>query len=213
MGRPEPTRRLVAALLDAGITAPRVLEAFRTVHRERFVPPDEAERAEADEPIPIPLGQVTTQPSLVATMVEALRLVGDETVLEVGTGFGYQTAILATLAREVVSIERLEELSRVARRNLAEAGVTNVELRLGDGTLGAPDRAPFDAIITSAAAPEVPPPLLEQLADGGRIVHPLGPGGAETVVVLRRIGDEILHERRLIPAIFVPLVGRHGARS
>jgi protein-L-isoaspartate(D-aspartate) O-methyltransferase len=187
-----------------------VLDAFRRVPRNRFVPPEWEERAYEDRPIPIPHGQVTTQPSLIARMVAGLRLEGHERVLEVGTGLGFQTAILAVLAREVFSIERFPDLAEWARRNLEAAGFAGVTVVVGDGTKGLPERAPFDATVVSAAAPAVPGPLVEQLAEGGRLVHPLGPGGDETVIAYRKDQGRLVEKARLTPATFVPLVGEHG---
>jgi protein-L-isoaspartate(D-aspartate) O-methyltransferase len=201
---------LVRAARDEGVTDEGVLEAFRQIRRDRFVPGEWVGRADVDRPVPIPHGQVTTQPSLVARMVAALHLVGDERVLEVGTGLGFQTAILAHLAREVVSIERFGDLAETARENLAAAGVGNAEVIVGDGTLGVPERSPFDAIVVSAAAPEVPPPLADQLREGGRLVHPVGTGGAEDVTAFRKQGGRLVEEQVVVPAHFVRLVGRYG---
>ena len=201
---------LVRAARDEGVTNERVLEAFRRIRRERFVPGEWVGQADVDRPIPIAHGQVTTQPSLVARMIAALRLVGDERVLEVGTGLGFQTAILAHVAREVVSIERFADLAEAARENLAAAGVGNVAVIVGDGTLGAPARAPFDAIVVSAAAPEVPSPLVDQLREGGRLVFPVGAGGAEDVTAFRKLEGRLVAEQVVVPAHFVRLVGRFG---
>jgi protein-L-isoaspartate(D-aspartate) O-methyltransferase len=201
---------LARAIETSGVTDARVLEVFRRVHREGFVPPGWRGRAYADRPIPVPHGQVTTQPSLIARMVAALHLQGPERVLEVGTGLGFQTAILAALAREVVSIERFPDLAEVARRNLEKSGIGGVTVAVGDGTLGLPERAPFDGVVVSAAAPEVPVPLVEQLVEGGRLVHPLGPGGRETVMAYRKEEGRLAEEARLTPASFVPLIGEHG---
>jgi protein-L-isoaspartate(D-aspartate) O-methyltransferase len=201
---------LVRAARDEGVTNERVLEAFRRIRRERFVPGEWVGQADVDRPIPIAHGQVTTQPSLVARMVAALSLVGDERVLEVGTGLGFQTAILAHVAREVVSIERFADLAEAARENLAAAGVGNVAVIVGDGTLGAPARAPFDAIVVSAAAPEVPSPLVDQLREGGRLVFPVGTGGAEDVTAFRKLEGRLVAEQVVVPAHFVRLVGRFG---
>jgi protein-L-isoaspartate(D-aspartate) O-methyltransferase len=166
-----------------------------------------------DAPIRIPHGQVTTQPSLIARMVAALGLCGGERVLEVGTGLGFQTAILAMLARQVVSIERFADLAEQARANLAAAGLGHVTVLVGDGTLGVPDHAPYQAIVVSAAAPDVPAPLVEQLASGGRLVHPVGPGGREQVTAFHKETGQLVADARLTPAYFVPLVGAHGIRS
>src|SRR6266508_1883089 len=182
------------------------------VPRAEFVPAEYAERADIDAPIPIPHEQVTTQPSLVARMVEALALEGPERVLEVGTGYGWQTALLARLADRVVSVERFADLADVARANLARLGVENVDVVVGDGTEGLPEHAPFDAIIVSAAYPTVPPPLAEQLAEGRRLVQPIGPGGADDVIFFAKRGGELEKVRFVSGAHFVRLHGRHGYR-
>ena len=205
-----PAEELIGVLREEGIRDRRVLDAFRQVRREQFVPLAHVLHAYEDRPLPIARDQVTTQPSLVARMVEALRLTGSERVLEVGTGLGFQTAILAALASEVYSIERFPELAEQASRNLAVARVERVTVIVGDGTLGLPKHAPFDAIVVAAAAPEVPSPLVDQLAEGGRLVHPIGPGGNEMVIAFRKEGGELAEESRLAPAYFVPLVGRYG---
>jgi protein-L-isoaspartate(D-aspartate) O-methyltransferase len=201
---------LIAVIHEEGVHDERVLDAFRRVPRERFVPTRLIGSSSLDRPIPIPHGQVTTQPSLIARILEALGLVGTERVLEVGTGLGFQTALLAHLADEVVSIERFLDLAGWARRNLEAAGIENVRVVVGDGTLGAPDAAPFDAIVVSAASPQVPAPLVEQLAEGGRLVHPVGPGGEELVFSFLKEGGSLVRERLIVPAHFVRLVGAHG---
>ena len=206
-GSPEA---LVRVLRAEGIRDRRVLAAFRVVPRARFVPPEAAGQAYLDVPVRIPHGQVTTQPSLIAAMVAALGLTGGERVLEVGTGLGFQTAILARLARRVVSVERFADLAAQARANLAAAGVDGVTVVVGDGTLGVPEHAPYQAIVVSAASPRVPGPLVAQLADGGRLVHPVGPGGHEEVTVFTKRADRLVADTRLVPARFVPLVGAHG---
>jgi protein-L-isoaspartate(D-aspartate) O-methyltransferase len=203
-------RDLVRALRDQGVRDERLLGAFAAVPRERFVPAEAAGQAYLDEPIRIPHGQVTTQPSLIARMVEALRLTGGERVLEVGTGFGFQTAILAALAGQVVSVERFADLAERARANLEGAGIHGVTVVVGDGTLGVPEHAPYQAIVVAGASPRVPAPLVEQLADGGRLVHPVGPGGHELVTAFRKRAGRLVAEARLTGAYFVPLVGAHG---
>lgn len=188
-------------------------EAFRDVRREDFVPPEARSEAYFDEPIRIARGQVTSQPSLVARMIEALELRGNERVLEVGTGLGFQTALLAHLAREVYSIERFPELAAQAIANLRAAGIEGVTVVVGDGTLGLPEHAPFDAIIVSAAAPRVPPALADQLAEGGRLVQPIGPGGGEIVTLYRKRDGRLVKESELTGAYFVRLVGEQGMRE
>ncbi|HYZ78067.1 MAG TPA: protein-L-isoaspartate(D-aspartate) O-methyltransferase [Gaiellaceae bacterium] len=209
MDAPGP-ENLVAAARMAGVRDERVLAALRTVPRALFVPPSEIERAYADAPLPIPHEQVTTQPSLVAKMVEALALTGSERVLEIGTGYGWQTALLASLAGFVWSVERWPDLAEDARANLERYGVRNVEVAVGDGSEGLAGHAPYEAILVSAAFPRVPAPLAEQLAPGGRLVQPVGRGGNEDVVLFERRGDRLEASRSLTLARFVPLVGRHG---
>lgn len=209
---PGPADSLAAAARASGVTDGRVLAAIRATARFRFVPPGSVALAAADQPVPIGDGQVTTQPSLTAVMIESLGLTGTEQVLEVGTGHGYQTALLARLARHVISIEIRPGLAEQARRNLAAAGISNAEVLTADGSEGWPPGAPYDAAVVSAAFPEVPQPLVAQLADGGRLVQPIGPGGAEDVVLFIRRAGQLVRLRSLIPARFVPLLGRHGYR-
>ena len=201
---------LVETLVVHGIRDPRVLDAFRAVPRADFVPPRLAEHAYVDEPLPIPHRQVTTQPSLVAKMIEALALAGGERVLEIGTGYGFQTALLARLAARVWSVERWPDIADVGRENLARAGVENAEVVVGDGSEGLPEHAPFDAVLVSAAFPSVPAPLAAQLAPGGRLVQPIGPGGNEDVVLFAKTADGLERRATVTGARFVPLVGRHG---
>jgi protein-L-isoaspartate(D-aspartate) O-methyltransferase len=191
-----------------------VLAAIAAVDRAAFVPPEYVGEARVDVPIPIGFGQVTTQPSLVARMVAALGLTGSERVLEVGGGLGWQTALLAVLAREVWSVERLPELAAVGRANLARAGVETATVVVGDGTLGLQAHAPYDAILVSAAFPRVPPPLVEQLAVGGRLVQPIGPGGTDDVTLFVLGADGALERVRSVSgAHFVKLYGAHGHRG
>lgn len=186
----------------------RVLDAIARVPRAAFVPPSAEPRAYRDEPIPIPFGQVTTQPSLVARMLEALALEGHERVLEIGTGYGWQTALLARLASRVVSVERLAGLAEVARRNLE--GLGNVETVVADGSGGYETDAPFDAIVVSAAFTSVPEPLADQLAVGGRLVQPVGSGGHDEVVLFERSPSGLKRKRSVTPAHFVRLYGAHA---
>ncbi|MBI3973048.1 MAG: protein-L-isoaspartate(D-aspartate) O-methyltransferase [Chloroflexi bacterium] len=201
---------LVRAVIVAGVRDPRVLQAFRAVPRAGFVPPEVAVQASLDQPVRIPHGQVTTQPSLVAKMIEALGLTGAEQVLEVGTGYGFQTALLARLARFVWSIERWPDIAAAATANLARHDIANVEVVVGDGTEGLPEHAPFDAIVVAAAFPQVPPPLVEQLAPGGRLVQPIGPGGAEDVVLFEKGPQGLIRRRTVVEAYFVRLYGKYG---
>lgn len=192
-----------------GVTDERVLAAMALVPRELFVPPPLADRAYDDGALPIGHDQTISQPYVVATMCELLELRGGERVLDVGTGSGYATAVLAELAGEVVSIERIPELAEQARANLAAAGYDRIDLRVGDGSLGAPDRAPFGAISVAAAAPTVPQALADQLADGGRLVVPRGSRWEQRLVQVVRSGERLV-ERGSIPCRFVPLLGAEG---
>jgi protein-L-isoaspartate(D-aspartate) O-methyltransferase len=199
---------LVAAARAAGVRDERVLDAIAAVPRADFVPAAFGLYAAADAPIPIPHHQVTTQPSLVARMVEALALTGDERVLEIGTGHGWQTALLARLAREVFSVERFADLAETARAALA--GTDNVSIVVGDGSEGLAEHAPFGAILVTAAYPLVPAPLAEQLAEGGRLVQPIGPGGDEDVVLFEKRRGDLDQVRVITGAHFVRLHGSYG---
>ena len=184
-----------------------MLAAIAAVPRPDFVPADWAERADLDAPIPIPHWQVITQPSLVARMVEALALTGDERVLEIGTGYGWQTALLARLAREVFSVERFADIAETARAALA--GIDNVTIVVGDGSEGLPEHAPFGAILV-AAYPLVPAPLTEQLVEDGPPVQPIGNGGDQDVVLFQKRGGGLHHVRVISGEHFVRLHGRYG---
>jgi protein-L-isoaspartate(D-aspartate) O-methyltransferase len=209
MSRPTP-KDLVDVVRAEGITDLRLLAAIRDVPRAEFAPPALAGRANVDEPLPIGHGQVTTQPSLVARMVEALALGGRDRVLEIGTGSGWQTALLARLAALVWSLERFPDLAADARTRLERVGARNVQVVVGDGSEGLPEHAPYEAILVSAAYPSVPAPFAPQLAEGGRLVQPLGHGGADEVVLFRKHGDRLVRQRTLTLARFVQLYGRHG---
>jgi protein-L-isoaspartate(D-aspartate) O-methyltransferase len=200
---------LADALQRRGISDERVLAAVAAVPRERFVPSRVRRLAWADRALPIGMGQTISQPFMVATIVSELELEGHERVLDVGTGSGYQAAILAELAAEVVSVERVPELAERARRTLAELGYGAVEVRVGDGTLGVLERAPYDAIAVAAAAPGVPERLYEQLAPGGRLVVPVGTRDEQWLEVVVR-GDRGPVRARTVPCRFVPLVGAEG---
>jgi protein-L-isoaspartate(D-aspartate) O-methyltransferase len=186
----------------------RVLEVIASVPRAEFVPPEGRDLADIDMPIPIPHAQVTTQPSLIARMVEALGLTGDERVLEVGTGYGWQTALLGRLAARVFTVERFGDLAETARRHLAD--YENVTIVVGDGSAGLPEHGPFDAILVAAAFTRVPEPLEDQLAEGGRLLQPLGPGGREDVVLFEKRDGKLERVCSVSGAHFVRLHGRHA---
>ncbi len=196
-------------ILARGVHDERVLQALREVPRHRFVPPALRDQAYADAPLPIGSGQTISQPYIVAYMTALLGLRGDEKVLEVGTGSGYQAAILARLAREVHTIERLPHLAEQARQRLADLGLGNVTVHVGDGSQGLPALAPFDAILVAAAAPAVPQPLLEQLTIGGKLVLPVGSRGFQRLERWLRTPKGWEREA-LEPVAFVPLRGEHG---
>jgi protein-L-isoaspartate(D-aspartate) O-methyltransferase len=196
-------------LRDRDIADERVLAAMARVPRELFVDEAVSDRAYDDAALPIAAGQTISQPYMVARIVEALELEGDESVLDVGTGSGYQAAVLAELAADVVSIERIPELAERARANLRAAGYPDVDVVLGDGTLGVPERAPFEAIAVAAAAPGVPEALYDQLLPNGRLVVPVGDAGGQQLEVVIRTpeGPAVI---RSVPCRFVPLIGEGG---
>ncbi len=197
-------------LLGRGIKDPRVIEAFLKVPRERFVPKRLQMYAYDDGPLSIGYGQTISQPYMVALMTELLDVDKRDKVLEIGTGSGYQTAILAELAGKVYSVERIPELAERAREVLQDLGYANVRIRVGDGTLGWDTYAPYDKIIVTAGAPKVPAPLIEQLASGGRMVIPVGPRYHQILKVLEKTWDGDVVEKEDIPCIFVPLIGAEG---
>jgi len=205
-------RMVERQLAQRGITDERVLQVMRDVPRHQFVPEDLWDMAYRDTPLPIGHGQTISQPYIVAYMTQLLHLTLDDRVLEVGTGSGYQAAILSRLASEVYTIECVAELAQRAERVLQEMGYDNIRLRIGDGGYGWPEAAPFDAIIVTAAAPEVPSPLIAQLAEGAPLVAPIGPTGYQDLVRLYKRGDQTQTEY-LTPVAFVPLVGEHGWRD
>jgi protein-L-isoaspartate(D-aspartate) O-methyltransferase len=196
-------------LKGRGIRDPRVIEAMERIPRERFIDESLRAAAYADQALGIDCGQTISQPYIVALMTQALALRGDERVLEIGTGSGYQTAILAELAREVVSVERYETLSQQAAERLTELGCDGVTLVVGDGTLGWPAGAPYDRILVAAAAATAPPPLIEQLAPGGILVIPLGTRDQQMLQAIHKVGGELRAET-LSACRFVPLVGEEG---
>jgi protein-L-isoaspartate(D-aspartate) O-methyltransferase len=201
--------RLVERLREQGICDLTVLRAFAETPRHLFVPEAMRQRAYEDAALPIGGGQTISQPFTQARYLEALRLKGHERVLEIGTGSGYQTALLACLAAQVFTVERVHALAEAAQQALRAAAVRNVSVLLGDGTLGWSAFAPYEAIVVAAGGPEVPAPLVEQLALGGRLLIPLGDRGAQTLTLVERTMGEPL-QTTLGTALFVPLVGEHG---
>ena len=196
--------------IDArGVRDPLVLLAMRNVPREWFMPVYQQRHAYEDRPLSIGKGQTISQPYIVAYMTDELLLTGTEKVLEIGTGSGYQAAILGELAAQVITVERLPQLAEEACAILSELGYNNVQVKVGDGTLGWPGEAPYDAIIVTAAGPEVPEPLQQQLADGGRLLAPIGPRWTQQLVRIRRAGAQF-HTESLLGVAFVPLIGEHG---
>jgi protein-L-isoaspartate(D-aspartate) O-methyltransferase len=206
-------RSMVESQLRArGIRDERVLTAMFHVPRHEFVSEEYRDQVYEDHPIPIGEGQTLSQPYIVAIMLEALALDPSNVVLEVGTGSGYQTALLSELTREVYSVERHASLAHAAEATLARLGYTNVKVLLGDGSHGLAERAPFDAIVVSAAAPQIPPPLFEQLREGGRMVVPVGPPHAQELQLVRKqAGQPVV--ANLEGCRFVPLIGSEGYRS
>lgn len=215
MGRTQAELSLQRALMvewqlrRREISDPRVLEAFLDVPRHEFVLPEHIAEAYEDHPLPIGEGQTISQPYMAAVMTEALRLAGSETLLEVGTGSGYQTAILARLARRIYSIEKYASLSSRAQEHLARLEVKNVTCLVGDGSQGYPEAAPYHGIVVTAAAPAVPPALTEQLAEGGRLVIPIGDLQSQELVLVWKHGAQ-LAQRTINYCRFVPLTGKFG---
>lgn len=209
---PNPERQAMVErqLKPRGIRDPLVLEAMGAVPREVFLPPEREHLAYSDQAVPIGQGQTISQPYMVAAMTEALRPRPGDRVLEVGTGSGYQTAVLARIVSEVFTVERFEPLSEAARRILDGLDVDNVHYRVGDGSLGWPEEGPFDGILVTAGAPRVPDVLKEQVSDdGGRLVIPVGPRSTQELVRYVKEGTEIVAEH-LMACRFVPLVGEEG---
>jgi protein-L-isoaspartate(D-aspartate) O-methyltransferase len=216
MPDPEIRRRLMVEhqVERRGIRDRRVLAAMRRVPREAFVPPELSDQAYADGPLPIGEGQTISQPYIVALMVDALGLSGGERVLEIGAGSGYAAAVLAEIAAEVTTVERHARLAEEAAARLARLGYGNVQVRIGDGSRGWPEGAPYDGIVVAAGAPEVPEALKEQLAVGGRLVIPVGRGRTlQELVRIRRLSETGYQREELGGVRFVPLVGEEGWES
>jgi protein-L-isoaspartate(D-aspartate) O-methyltransferase len=203
------TRMVTEQIISRGIQDERVLEALRRVPRHWFVPQEYADIAYSDGPLPIGQGQTISQPYIVALMTELLELKGEENVLEVGTGSGYQAALLAHLARQVHTVERHAALAEKAEKVLLKLGLTNVVIHVGDGTLGLPECAPFKAIMITAAAPRVPQPIFDQLDEGGCLVLPEGGAGGQMLDRWRKVGGQNKQEH-IAPVAFVPLRGQYG---
>lgn len=204
--------RLVETIRSKGISDLSVLRAFEMTPRHLFVPTGLWHKAYEDAPLPIGSGQTISQPSIHAKYLELLHLTGKEKVLEIGTGSGYQTVLLAHLVAQVFSIERIGSLLQQAQQNIQRAVVHNVSLLHGDGTIGWREYAPYDAILVSAASPKVPQPLVEQLAEGGKLVIPLGGLEEQELVMFTRKGEQLVRES-ILPVRFVPLLGTHGWRE
>jgi protein-L-isoaspartate(D-aspartate) O-methyltransferase len=207
----KPPAGFLELLRERGITEPWVLDAMATVARDRFIDPELGQAAYDDRPLAIGHGQTISQPFMVAFMAQAAEIGPEDRVLEVGTGSGYGAAVLACRAQSVVTVERLEELAVSARARLAELSFDNVDVVVGDGTLGWPPLAPYDAIVVTAAGPRIPAALTEQLADGGRLIIPVGGRGRQRLVRVVRRGDR-LEEVDLGGVRFVPLIGADGRR-
>jgi protein-L-isoaspartate(D-aspartate) O-methyltransferase len=204
-------RRMVEEqVIDRGVTDPRVIDAMFRVPRHKFVEEALAGKSYQDAPLPIGEKQTISQPYMVAVMSEALMLDGSETVLEVGTGSGYQAAVLALLAERVFSLERIPSLARRARRVLDSNSFSKVNIRLADGTFGWQDMAPFDGIIVTAGAPKVPQEYLDQLAVGGRLIIPVGDRESQVLMRITRVGENDYKEEKMLGCRFVPLIGNQG---
>jgi protein-L-isoaspartate(D-aspartate) O-methyltransferase len=206
----ENRREMVERQIKArGIRDERVLDSMREVPRHLFVPPSFGSRAYDDTPLPTSEGQTISQPYIVAWMTELLGLEGDEVVLEVGTGSGYQAAILCRLAKYVYTVERIASLARSAEEKLSSLGIDNFEVIVGDGTQGFAEHAPYGAIMVTAGAPGIPAPLVEQLEEGGRMVIPVGPSSLQVLTLVERKDDRVI-TTEMGSCVFVPLVGRDG---
>jgi len=205
-------RMVEEQLVTRGIFDNRVLNAFRKIPRHKFVPHENLVNAYGDYPLPVGEGQTISQPYMVALMTQCLDLKGDEKVLEIGTGSGYQAAILAELAKEVYSIERIAILAQRAKTTLDDLGYTNIKIKVEDGTEGWDEFAPYDGIIVTAGAPSMPEPLLEQLAENGRMTIPIGGGFSQVLVLVRKEKGKVI-QQEICGCVFVPLIGRYGWKT
>jgi len=202
-------RMVEEQLIPRGINDQRALDAFKKIERHKFISDSLGGSAYADFPVPIGEGQTISQPYIVALMTECLNLTGQEKVLEIGTGSGYQTAILAELSKEVYSIERISSLAKKAEDTLAALGYTNIKIKVDDGTLGWQEFAPFDRIIITAASPRIPLPLTEQLKENGKLILPLGESFSQVLTIVEKKKDK-LESIEVCGCVFVPLVGKYG---
>jgi protein-L-isoaspartate(D-aspartate) O-methyltransferase len=205
-------RMVEEQIIRRGINDERVLAAFYKVERHKFIPEDLRTSAYGDFPVPIGEGQTISQPYIVALMTECLQLKGQEKVLEIGTGSGYQAAILAELTKEVCSIERFAGLAERAQGVLNDLGYTNIKIKIGDGTLGWPEEAPFDRIIITAASPHIPLPLQEQLKEEGKLILPLGETFSQVLTLIEKREGKI-NANEICGCVFVPLVGKYASRN
>jgi protein-L-isoaspartate(D-aspartate) O-methyltransferase len=205
-------RMVEEQLIPRGIADKRVLEAFGRVERHKFIPEDLRNSAYADFPVPIGEGQTISQPYIVALMTECLNLTGQEKVLEIGTGSGYQAAILAELTKEVCSVERFAKLAENARKTLEGLSYKNIKIKVDDGTLGWPEEAPFDRIIITAASPRIPLPLTEQLTENGKLILPLGESFSQVLTLVEKKNGK-LESLQVCGCVFVPLIGKYGWRN
>ncbi len=210
--REERARMVDRQIASRGVRDPRVLAAMREIPRHLFVPGTIRSAAYQDRPLPIGSGQTISQPYIVALMTELLEPSPGDTVLEIGAGSGYQAAILGRLVARVITLERLPEIAAAARERLQQMGISNVEVEVGDGTMGFPSRAPYQGILITAATPEVPAPLLAQLADGGRLVAPVGGRDVQELIRVRKKGGQVVQEHHG-GVCFVPLIGEFGWRG
>jgi protein-L-isoaspartate(D-aspartate) O-methyltransferase len=205
-------RMVEEQLMPRGIKDPRVLEVFSKVERHQFIPEDLRGSAYADYPVPIGEGQTISQPFIVALMTESLEIGPEDKILEIGTGSGYQAAILAELAKEVYTIERIESLAKKAEALLKDLGYNNITIKVDDGTLGWKENAPFNKIIITAASPRIPLPLTEQLAENGKLILPLGETFSQVLTLVEKKANQLKHQQ-ICGCVFVPLVGKYGWKN
>jgi len=205
-------RMVQEQLIPRGISDPRVLEAFSRVERHRFIPEEFRQSSYADYPVPIGEGQTISQPFIVALMTQSLRVGPEDKILEIGTGSGYQAAVLAELAKEVYSVERIESLAKKAQGAFKDLGYANIRTKVDDGTLGWKESAPFNKIIITAASPRIPLPLTEQLAEYGALILPLGETFSQVLTLVEKKGKQ-LQQKQICGCVFVPLVGKYGWKN